>query len=70
MIEPIRLTSAPVGMRVLDPDHQLGDLPWRLLGAHSSRLDVGIRDLILDAALGRNCVWYADILLTLAQTSR
>lgn len=40
-------------------------LPWRLLGVHSSRLDVGTRDLNLDEALGLNCAWYADILLTL-----
>lgn len=40
-------------------------LPWQLLGVHSSRLDVGTRDLLLDEALGLNCAWYADILLTL-----
>ena len=27
--------------------------------------DVGTRDLKLDEALGLNCVWYADILMTL-----
>lgn len=42
-----------------------GDLPWMLLGVHSSRLDVGSRDLLADEALGLNSVWYADILLTL-----
>ena len=61
-------SGAPVVMRVADPDHALGDLPWMLLGVHSSRLDVGTRDLILDEALGLNCAWYADILLTLTQT--
>lgn len=40
-------------------------LPWLLLGVHSSRLDVGTRDLVLDEALGLNCVWYADALMTL-----
>ena len=40
-------------------------LPWLLLGIHSSRLDVGTRDLVLDEALGLNCVWYADVLMTL-----
>ena len=40
-------------------------LPWMLLGVHSSRLDMGTRDLELDESLGLNCVWYADILLTL-----
>ena len=40
-------------------------LPWLLLGIHSSRLDVGTRDLVLDEALGLNCVWYADVLMAL-----
>jgi hypothetical protein len=40
-------------------------LPWTLLGVHSARIDVGTRDLILDEALGLNCAWYADILMTL-----
>jgi hypothetical protein len=31
-------SGAPVVMRVADPDHALGDLPWMLLGVHSSRL--------------------------------
>jgi hypothetical protein len=42
-------------------------IPWRLLGVHSSRLDVSSRDLSFDEALGLNCAWYADILLTLTQ---
>jgi hypothetical protein len=40
-------------------------LPWRLLGVHSSRMDMGNRDLVLDESLGLNCAWYSDILLTL-----
>jgi S1-C subfamily serine protease len=40
---------------------------WKLLGIHSSRLDVGTRDLELDEALGLNCAWFADILLTLTE---
>ena len=36
-----------------------------LLGVHSAVFDVGSRDLNLDEALGLNCAWYADILLTL-----
>ncbi|MGE0053394.1 MAG: serine protease [Hyphomicrobium sp.] len=44
------------------------DLPWLLLGIHSARLDVGTRDLIIDEALGLNCAWYADILMTLTKT--
>jgi hypothetical protein len=44
-------------------------LPWQLLGVHSARLDVGTRDLVLDEALGLNCVWYADALMTLTEFS-
>jgi S1-C subfamily serine protease len=58
-------SGAPVVMRMHDPDCAQRDLPWRLLGVHSSRLDVGSRDMVLDEALGLNCAWYADILLTL-----
>ena len=43
------------------------DLSWMLLGVHSARLDVDTRDLELDEALGLNCAWYADILLTLTE---
>jgi S1-C subfamily serine protease len=58
-------SGAPVVMRVADGAAGLDDLPWILLGVHSARLDVGSRDLELDEALGLNCAWYADILLTL-----
>jgi S1-C subfamily serine protease len=61
-------SGAPVVMRTGqdagDPDR----LPYRLLGIHSARLDVGTRDLKLDEALGLNCVWYADILMTLTSS--
>jgi S1-C subfamily serine protease len=58
-------SGAPVVMRVAEPGEDLGSLPWRLLGIHSARLDMGTRDTRLDEALGLNCAWYADILLTL-----
>jgi hypothetical protein len=58
-------SGAPVVMRMAEPDPGCVDLPWMLLGVHSARLDVGTRDLDLDEALGLNCAWYADILLTL-----
>lgn len=58
-------SGAPVVMRVNVPSPELGDLPWMLLGVHSARLDVGERDLEVDEALGLNCAWYADILMTL-----
>ncbi len=55
-------SGAPVVMRDADCDPQL---PWKLLGVHSIRMDMISRDLRLDESLGLNCAWYADILLTL-----
>jgi S1-C subfamily serine protease len=61
-------SGAPVVMRLSDVGPDTDALPWRLLGVHSSRLDVGSRDMNLDEALGLNCAWYADILMTLTAT--
>jgi len=61
------ISGAPVIMKAGDADTALGDLPWQLLGVHSSRFDVGTRDMKIDEALGLNCAWYADILLTLTE---
>jgi len=59
-------SGSPVVLRG-SADSLAGDsLPWRLLGVHSARLDV-TRDLNLDEALGLNCAWYADMLLTLTE---
>lgn len=58
-------SGAPVVMRIASPGEEQRALPWLLLGVHSARLDVGTRDLELDEALGLNCAWYADILMTL-----
>lgn len=55
-------SGAPVVMRNSTTDAQL---PWKLLGIHSARMDMGSRDLRLDETLGLNCTWYADVLLTL-----
>ncbi|MEJ2206129.1 MAG: serine protease [Gemmatimonadales bacterium] len=63
-------SGAPVVMRLARPGPARRDLPWVLLGVHSARLDVGMRDVDRDEALGLNCAWYADILLTLTQTRR
>ncbi len=60
-------SGAPVVMRARAGGAQIDDLPWILLGVHSARLDVGGRDLNADEALGLNCAWYADILLTLTE---
>lgn len=56
-------SGAPVVMR--RPRDGSDDLPWLLLGIHSARLDVGSRNVQEDEALGLNCAWYADILMTL-----
>ncbi len=60
-------SGAPVVMRIPDQDAPVNDLPWKLLGVHSSRLDIGSRDQDQDEALGLNCAWYADILMTLTE---
>jgi hypothetical protein len=54
-------------MRLPGDDGSRGELPWLLLGVHSARLDAGGRDAEVDEALGLNCAWYADILLTLTR---
>jgi hypothetical protein len=60
-------SGAPVVMRAPASDARLGDLPWKLLGVHSARLDMLTRDTQQDESLGLNCAWYADILLTLTR---
>jgi S1-C subfamily serine protease len=57
-------SGAPVVMHSPSTDAQL---PWKLLGVHSARMDMGTRDVELDESLGLNCTWYADILLTLTK---
>jgi S1-C subfamily serine protease len=58
-------SGAPVMMRDTKPSSATQALPWKLLGVHSSRMDIADRDHVQDEALGLNCAWYADILLTL-----
>lgn len=57
------ISGAPVVARA--PDR--APLPWLLLGVHSSRLDMGNRDLAADESLGLNASWYPDILMTLTE---
>ena len=57
-------SGAPVVMR---DDSAGARMPWRLLGVHSARMDMGTRDLEQDESLGLNCAWYADVLLTLTK---
>ena len=61
-------SGAPVVMRAGAQEPLDGDLPWKLLGVHSAVIDMGTRDHQIDEALGLNCAWYADILLTLTGT--
>jgi hypothetical protein len=59
-------SGAPVVMRLpASAPGSGGKLPWKLLGVHSSRLDMRTRDQKVDESLGLNSAWYADILLTL-----
>ena len=55
-------SGAPVVQRSA---HATSRLPWRLLGVHSSRMDMSDRDLTADESLGLNCAWYADVILAL-----
>lgn len=57
-------SGAPV---VLPAPRQPGALPWKLLGVHSARLDMGTREQGVDETLGLNCAWYADVLRTLTR---
>jgi hypothetical protein len=61
-------SGAPVVMRAATGSEANGALPWTLLGVHSARLDARTRDAEVDEALGLNCAWYADILLTLTES--
>lgn len=56
------MSGAPVALRVAG---SAGALPWKLLGVHSSRLDMIDRDRQVDDTLGLNIAWYADMLLVL-----
>lgn len=48
-----------------------GEQPrWRLLGVHSSRMDMATRDAAQDESLGLNCAWYADVLMALTGAAR
>jgi hypothetical protein len=55
-------SGAPV---VMHDDAGDAQLPWKLLGVHSARVEMCDQTLPVEEALGLNCAWYADILLTL-----
>jgi len=62
-------SGAPVVMRDRTA-HTDAELPWKLLGVHSARMDMKTRDLEQDESLGLNCAWYADIVMTLTGDPR
>jgi S1-C subfamily serine protease len=62
-------SGAPVLRRSHDPHADRSQLPWKLLGVHSMRMDMRTRDLLQDESLGLNCAWYADVLMTLTEPS-
>jgi len=55
------MSGAPVVVRMSAP----AGLPWKLLGVHSSMLDMRTRDPQIDDPLGLNVAWYADMLMVL-----
>jgi len=60
-------SGAPVVVRAATSLSGRSDLTWRLLGIHTSRMDVTNRDLAEDDRLNLNCAWYADALMVLTQ---
>lgn len=60
-------SGAPVVARAASGQSGRADLPWLLLGIHTSRMDVACRDAAEDERLDLNCAWYADILLKLTE---
>ena len=63
------MSGAPVVARMQDSFDRNQSLPWLLLGIHSSRLDVGTRDASIDEELGLNCAWFADVLISLTEST-
>lgn len=62
------MSGAPVVMRSSPDSFETSPVNWQLTGIHSARLDSNTRDIELDEALGLNCAWFADFLLTLTET--
>ena len=60
------ISGAPIVMRQ-SANAAVDELPWALLGVHSSSFDMASRDAGIDDKLGLNSAWYADILITLTE---
>jgi S1-C subfamily serine protease len=63
------MSGAPVVARMSEATGGDRPLTWQLLGIHSSRLDVGTRDATIDEGLGLNCAWFADVLMSLTEST-
>ncbi|RKP49565.1 S1 family peptidase [Pararobbsia silviterrae] len=61
-------SGAPVVVRVETLSVANRELPWALLGVHSSSIDMSGRDLNADDSLGLNSAWYAEVLMTLTRS--
>jgi hypothetical protein len=59
------ISGAPVVLRAPSEGRKPDELPWLLLGVHSSSIDMGGRDEQMDESLGLNSAWYVDILMVL-----
>jgi len=60
-------SGAPVVLRDHHGAAEHSELPWKLLGVHSAKMDMTGRDGSQDESLGLNCTWYADMLMTLSE---
>ncbi len=60
-------SGAPVVVRSQHPSLDTSEVQWRLIGIHTSRMDVSTRDRHEDNHLNLNCAWYADVLLKLTE---
>ncbi len=60
-------SGAPVVARSGTSTSGRSEFSWRLLGIHTSRMDVTNVDLSADERLNLNCAWYADVLMALTE---
>ncbi|MCP5144589.1 MAG: trypsin-like peptidase domain-containing protein [Gammaproteobacteria bacterium] len=60
-------SGSPVVMRTSKAQSGRTGFPWRLLGIHSSRLDVSNRDVMEDERLNLFTAWYSDVLTVLTE---
>jgi len=58
-------SGAPVVVSNQITHGKSSDLKWKLIGIHTSRMDMVTRDKQEDERLNLNCAWYSDVLLKL-----